>query len=115
MKTSTTILLSVLLVCQWAQAQENKAPMPVFYVSVDGADSGDGTEQRPFRTLERARAAVRKAKQKLMQKVTKLLGLDKTALAAKADLERVTPSLLRDGNAELHGNVDQSGLEDVPG
>ena len=35
--------------------------MLVFYVSVDGADSGDGTKQRPFRTLERARAAVRKA------------------------------------------------------
>jgi len=36
--------------------------MPVFYVSVDGADSNNGTKQQPFRTLERARAAARKAK-----------------------------------------------------
>ncbi|NQV36031.1 MAG: right-handed parallel beta-helix repeat-containing protein, partial [Phycisphaeraceae bacterium] len=64
MKTSTTILLSVLLTCQLVHAQENKASMPVFYVSVDGVDSSNGTKQQPFRTLERARAAVRKARVK---------------------------------------------------
>jgi alpha-L-fucosidase 2 len=40
-----------------------QAQMPVFYVSVDGADSNAGTKQQPFRTLEKARAAVRKAQQ----------------------------------------------------
>lgn len=64
MKTSTGLLLFVLLVCQWTQAQENPSHMPVFYVSANGADSGDDTKQQPFRTLERARAAVRKARVK---------------------------------------------------
>ena len=64
MKTSTTVLLSVLLACQWVQAQEEEAHGSVFYMSLYGADSGDGTKEQPFRTLERARAVVRKARQK---------------------------------------------------
>lgn len=57
-------LLSILLTCPLAHTQETQRNVPVFYVSVDGADSNNGTKGHPFRTLEKARAAVRKAKRK---------------------------------------------------
>jgi len=37
-------------------------PSVVFHVALDGDDKADGCEQRPFRTFERARDAVRKLK-----------------------------------------------------
>ncbi|MHC4325040.1 MAG: right-handed parallel beta-helix repeat-containing protein, partial [Planctomycetota bacterium] len=42
-------------------------PMPgeVFYVSPTGNDTGDGSQKKPFRTLERARDAVRSLKRSL--------------------------------------------------
>ncbi len=64
MKTNARLLPCMLLACSFVQAQDNHPYRPTFYVSVDGADSGDGTKQEPFRTLERARAAVRQAKRK---------------------------------------------------
>lgn len=48
--------------------------MPVFYVSVDGADSGNGTKHRPFRTLERARAALRQSTPKHTSAIVYLRG-----------------------------------------
>ncbi|UCF04058.1 MAG: right-handed parallel beta-helix repeat-containing protein, partial [bacterium] len=38
-------------------------PGEVFYVSPTGNDTGDGSQKKPFRTLERARDAVRSSKQ----------------------------------------------------
>ncbi len=40
-------------------------PGEVFYIAPNGSDSGDGSQKKPFRTMERARNAVRLLKQSL--------------------------------------------------
>lgn len=45
-----------------SEVQPQKAGQLEFYVATDGADSNPGTIERPFATLSRAQAAVRKAK-----------------------------------------------------
>ncbi len=52
----------------------SQADMPVYYVSIFGDNSGDGTKLEPFRTLERACEAVRKSKSKNVASVVYLRG-----------------------------------------
>jgi uncharacterized protein YjdB len=45
------------------QAEESPSPGVVFYVSNDGSDSNGGTIEAPFKSLEKARDAIRQLKQ----------------------------------------------------
>jgi hypothetical protein len=53
------------------QLPELPAPGKVFYVAPNGSDTADGSKSRPFRTLERARDAVRSLKKSLGGKLPK--------------------------------------------
>ena len=63
-KTASVLLSASLLTGSWigsvpANAEETEEKIQQeFYVSVTGSDSGDGSKENPFATVERARQAV---------------------------------------------------------
>ncbi len=99
MKRLCSVLLAVVLLCSgiptvtFAQgtgtsgAQRKVAH--TLYVSTDGRDNGDGTEQNPFQTIEQARDAVRTLDKTKGDIVVKIAGgtyyLDNTIAFTEAD------------------------------
>ena len=99
MKKLCSVLLAVVLLCSgipaaaFAQGTETsgvqRKAAHTLYVSTDGRDNGDGTEQNPFRTIERARNAVRTLDKTKGDIVVKIAGgtyyLDNTIVFTEAD------------------------------
>ena len=57
---SAVMLLSAFPITAQAANENSSDAETAFYVSPDGSDSNSGTESEPFKTIEKARAEVRK-------------------------------------------------------
>ncbi|MBR5409665.1 MAG: right-handed parallel beta-helix repeat-containing protein [Clostridia bacterium] len=116
LKRLLAVMLSALLSVSGAFAKSEK-PMREFYVSPLGSDENDGTKDRPFRTLTRARDAVREVNADMTGDIVVHVGAGRYPLAETLTFDErdgaangFSVRWVADGDAVLSGGETVAGF-----